>query len=665
MHDELIWTGPLRWPFSRPRPRHRVYEAHLDEVRRTVPAERLLEFDVARRLGAAVPFPRSSCAAGRAVSAVQRPSRFRAHRRRASPHGGAAGPFQLWSRWLRSCVLAFVDRGQQQTTQAVRSRRRAVEACPSAPCRCGPVATTMSAVSASVRDRRLFIVLNAIVGQRRRRRLRRDHRARAARGRPQPRTSARRRSQAGSKTRPRRAVDDARTAGGVVVAAGGDGTLNAVARAVLGQGRALRRDPAGHVQLFRAQPRHSDRHRPQATRALLDAEIEPVPVGLVNGRPFLVNASLGLVSGGARRPRGAEAKARSQPPRRAVGDAADRPARSPADADSGSSATGARAELSTLTLFVGLNPLQLEQMGWDGAAVEEGKLAAHRAKPVSSARLLWLLVRGALGRLPQAHGVDSFAFSSPHGGARQCARCGPSRSPRTARRTICEPPLRFPLAAEPLLLLTPRTARAAGRTGRDDAAAGLRPAFRHRAAAGRRGAAATSRPQQRPDVLVLSGDITQRARRRQFEAARRFVDRVAAPVTLAIPATTTSRCSTCRRACWRPYGGYEPRVRARPGTLHESPGLLVRASTPRERDATRTARCRRRRSRASQQRLRSATPRSCASSWSISRCMAVRADDEKNLLHGRAEAVRAWVEPPAPTWSWAATSTGPTPVRCD
>lgn len=40
--------------------------------------------------------------------------------------------------------------------------------------------------------------------------------------------------------------------------------------------------------------------------------------------------------------------------------------------------------------------------------------------------------------------------------------------------------------------------------------------------------------QQRPDVVVLSGDITQRARPAQFSAAKVFVDRLGAPV-LAIP----------------------------------------------------------------------------------------------------------------------------------
>ena len=35
---------------------------------------------------------------------------------------------------------------------------------------------------------------------------------------------------------------------------------------------------------------------------------------------------------------------------------------------------------------------------------------------------------------------------------------------------------------------------------------------------------------QRPDLVILSGDITQRARTAQFRAARAFVDRLGAPV---------------------------------------------------------------------------------------------------------------------------------------
>lgn len=39
----------------------------------------------------------------------------------------------------------------------------------------------------------------------------------------------------------------------------------------------------------------------------------------------------------------------------------------------------------------------------------------------------------------------------------------------------------------------------------------------------------------RPDVAVLSGDVTQRARRGQFAAARRFIEMLSAPATLVIP----------------------------------------------------------------------------------------------------------------------------------
>ncbi len=40
---------------------------------------------------------------------------------------------------------------------------------------------------------------------------------------------------------------------------------------------------------------------------------------------------------------------------------------------------------------------------------------------------------------------------------------------------------------------------------------------------------------QQPEVVVWSGDITQRARRAQFDAARRFADQIKAPYRLVIP----------------------------------------------------------------------------------------------------------------------------------
>lgn len=61
--------------------------------------------------------------------------------------------------------------------------------------------------------------------------------------------------------------------------------------------------------------------------------------------------------------------------------------------------------------------------------------------------------------------------------------------------------------------------------------------------------------QQQPDLVVLSGDITQRARPAQFQAARAFVDRLGAPV-LAIPGNHDIPLLDLRERLTRPYARY-------------------------------------------------------------------------------------------------------------
>ena len=83
---------------------------------------------------------------------------------------------------------------------------------------------------------------------------------------------------------------------------------------------------------------------------------------------------------------------------------------------------------------------------------------------------------------------------------------------------------------------------------------------------------------------MLSGDITQRARRRQFAAARAFIERLSLP-GWRCPATTTFPCSMClparsiRMATKRALGAVlEP--------VFENPGLLaigVNTTRPRRR----------------------------------------------------------------------------------
>jgi len=50
-----------------------------------------------------------------------------------------------------------------------------------------------------------------------------------------------------------------------------------------------------------------------------------------------------------------------------------------------------------------------------------------------------------------------------------------------------------------------------------------------------------------PDVVAVSGDVTQRARTHQFRAARAFLDRLTAP-WVCVPATMICRFTICQRA---------------------------------------------------------------------------------------------------------------------
>lgn len=61
--------------------------------------------------------------------------------------------------------------------------------------------------------------------------------------------------------------------------------------------------------------------------------------------------------------------------------------------------------------------------------------------------------------------------------------------------------------------------------------------------------------QQRPDVVVLSGDITQRAQPAQFRAAKDFVDRLGAPV-LAIPGNHDIALFNLWERLFRPYARF-------------------------------------------------------------------------------------------------------------
>ena len=91
----------------------------------------------------------------------------------------------------------------------------------------------------------------------------------------------------------RLAKEAARERPPLVVAAGGDGTVNAVASALVGSGIALGVVPTGTLNHF-ARDLAIPLDAPAAVLATLEGEPREIDVGEVNGRIFLNNSSIGL-----------------------------------------------------------------------------------------------------------------------------------------------------------------------------------------------------------------------------------------------------------------------------------------------------------------------------------------------------------------------------------
>lgn len=146
---------------------------------------------------------------------------------------------------------------------------------------------------------------------------------------------------------------------------------------------------------------------------------------------------------------------------------------------------------------------------------------------------------------------------------------------------------------------------------------------------------------QRPDLVVLAGDITQRARPAQFRAAKAFVDRLGAPV-LAVPGNHDIALLDLWARLRRPYARYAKVFGADLEPVHASPDLLVvGVNTTRtwrhkngEVSAAQIDRVARLLSAASAQQLRVVVVHQPAA--------VTRAGDRTDLLRGHEAALRAW-----------------------
>lgn len=145
-----------------------------------------------------------------------------------------------------------------------------------------------------------------------------------------------------------------------------------------------------------------------------------------------------------------------------------------------------------------------------------------------------------------------------------------------------------------------------------------------------------------PAMLVLSGDLTQRARRSQFRAARRFVDELAVPLQLALPGNHDVPLFNPIARMFTPFGNYLREFGPHLEPMLEAPDMLVigvNTTVPRwhkdgrvsPEQVTRTA-----------LRLAQAPPRTLRMVVVHQPVHVPRLSEQKNLLVGRELAVHRW-----------------------
>lgn len=260
----------------------------------------------------------------------------------------------------------------------------------------------------------------------------------------------------------RDAAQAARADGGLVVAAGGDGTINAVAAAALRAGTPMGVVPMGTFNYFSREhglPLEPEQAVQELLQALEAGEMRPVQVGFVNQRMFVVNASVGLYPKLlAEREKASQRFGRSRMV--AVVSAVwsmFRPASGRRWRVVMKTHEGAQArqeEHLVTTLFVGNNPLQLERMGLPQAQLvaDGGKLAVVLLKPQGRwavARTVW---NAATGQLHRDGAVTSMACTE------LSVEPASWRPPQVkvafdGEREWMAPPLHFRIGARPLWLV--------------------------------------------------------------------------------------------------------------------------------------------------------------------------------------------------------------------
>ena len=194
--------------------------------------------------------------------------------------------------------------------------------------------------------------------------------------------------------------------GGVLVAAGGDGTVNAAVNAARAAEVPLGLVPIGTFNHF-ARAHGIPLDPAEAAKVLVAGEARPVAMGELNGRLFFNNAGFGLYTQAVRRRERAKrrfGRYRAIAVVTALGTLL--AGREPFTVRM--VAHDAAATVRTSTVLVFCNPLQLEKIGMDSSGPRAGALAVALLRPTRLRDRLRLLWRSAVKQLDDDARVQSF-----------------------------------------------------------------------------------------------------------------------------------------------------------------------------------------------------------------------------------------------------------------
>lgn len=252
----------------------------------------------------------------------------------------------------------------------------------------------------------------------------------------------------------------------VLVAAGGDGTIAAVAEAAMAHGRTLGILPMGTFN-FVARGLGIPEELGPAAAHLLEGRAHAVPVAEVNGRLFLNNASLGIYPAilrereGIYRRWGRSRLAAYWSVLRTV-TGAFRPLHLRVTVD------GTPVRTRTPLVFVARSAYQLDHYGLEGAeAVRQGRFALFVAPDAAPLRLAVIALRLALGGLRPGRDIALVACDEivVETGARRLLVA------HDGERTMHDTPLRFRIRPDALKIIVPDVAASAPETAAPESAA--------------------------------------------------------------------------------------------------------------------------------------------------------------------------------------------------